>query len=185
MTPYATMKDFVGLAFFVLFFSWFVFFAPDYLGHADNYIEANPLSTPPHIVPEWYYLPFYAILRAIPSKLGGVVAMFSAILILAFVPWLDTSRVKSTKYRPIYRYFFWFFIFSVLALGYLGGKPPEGAYVYWARFFTAYYFLHFLVVMPIVGVLETPRPMPRSISEAVLGGSGGTPHGATAAPERR
>ena len=105
MTPYAMMKDFVGLSLFVLFFSWFVFFAPDYLGHADNYIEANPLSTPPHIVPEWYYLPFYAILRAIPSKLGGVVAMFSAILILAFVPWLDTSRVKSTKYRPIYKLF--------------------------------------------------------------------------------
>jgi ubiquinol-cytochrome c reductase cytochrome b subunit len=123
-------------------------------------------------VPEWYYLPFYAILRAIPNKLGGVVAMFSAILILAFVPWLDTSRVKSTKYRPVYKWFFFFFIFSALALGYLGAKPPEGAYVYWARFFTAYYFLHFLVVMPIVGVLETPRPMPRSITESVLGGSG-------------
>ena len=94
MTPYAVMKDFVGLSVFVLLFAWFVFFAPDYLGHADNYIEANPLATPPHIVPEWYYLPFYAILRAIPNKLGGVVAMFSAILILAFIPWLDTSRVQ-------------------------------------------------------------------------------------------
>jgi len=184
MTPFAVMKDMTGLAFFVLVFAWFVFFLPDYLGHADNYVEANPLATPPHIVPEWYYLPFYAILRAIPSKLGGVVAMFSAILILAFVPWLDTSRVKSTKYRPIYRYFFWFFLFTCVALGYLGSKPPEGAYVYWARFFTAYYFLHFLVVMPIVGVLETPRKMPRSITEAVLG-PGSTPAGATAAPEKR
>jgi ubiquinol-cytochrome c reductase cytochrome b subunit len=186
MAPYAVMKDFVGLSFFVLVFAWFVFFAPDYLGHADNYIEANPLATPPHIVPEWYYLPFYAILRAIPNKLGGVVAMFSAILILAFIPWLDTSRVKSAKYRPIYKWFFWFFIFSAVALGFLGSKPPEGAYVYWARFFTVYYFLHFLVVMPIVGVLETPRPMPRSISEAVLGGvSGSGLAGATAVSEKR
>ena len=85
------------------------------------------------------------------------------------MPWLDTSRVRSTKYRPIYKWFFWFFIFSTMALGYLGAKPPEGAYVYWARIFTAYYFIHFLVVMPIVGVMETPRAMPRSISEAVLG----------------
>lgn len=185
MTPYAVMKDFVGLSVFVLVFAWFVFFAPDYLGHADNYIEANPLVTPPHIVPEWYYLPFYAILRAIPNKLGGVVAMFSAILILAFIPWLDTSRVKSTRYRPIYKWFFWFFILSTLALGYLGSKPPEGAYVYWARFFTAYYFLHFLVVMPIVGVLETPRKMPRSITEAVLGGqSGAALAGATVSDKR-
>jgi ubiquinol-cytochrome c reductase cytochrome b subunit len=186
MAPYAVMKDFVGLSLFVLVFAWFVFFAPDYLGHADNYIEANPLATPPHIVPEWYYLPFYAILRAIPNKLGGVVAMFSAILILAFVPWLDTSRVKSTKYRPIYKWFFWLFIFSAVALGYLGSKPPEGAYVYFARIFTAYYFLHFLVVMPIVGVLETPRPMPRSISEAVLRkGAGAGMAGAAAMPEKR
>ena len=112
MTPYATSKDAFGMFAFLLLFAWFVFFLPDYLGHADNYIEANPLVTPPHIVPEWYFLPFYAILRAIPSKLVGVIAMFSAIVVLLFVPWLDTSRVRSTKYRPLYRWFFWLFVFT-------------------------------------------------------------------------
>ena len=118
----------------------------------------------PHIVPEWYFLPYYAILRAIPNKLLGVIAMFASILILVFVPWLDTSRVRSAKYRPVYKWFFFLFIISVVALGYLGSKPPEGAYVFWARIFTAYYFLHFLVVMPIVGVMENPSPLPRSIT---------------------
>jgi ubiquinol-cytochrome c reductase cytochrome b/c1 subunit len=187
MAPFAIMKDMVGLAFFALLFAWFVFFAPDYLGHADNYVEANPMVTPPHIVPEWYFLPFYAILRAIPSKLGGVIAMFSAIIILCFIPWLDTSRVRSTKYRPLYKPFFWLFMFSVLALGYLGGKPAEGSYIAWAQLFTAYYFLHFLVVMPVVGLIETPKKLPRSISESVLGPSGGgaLPTGAAASPEKR
>jgi ubiquinol-cytochrome c reductase cytochrome b/c1 subunit len=169
MTPHAVAKDAVGTAAFFILFAWFVFFLPDYLGHSDNYIEANPLVTPAHIVPEWYFLPFYAILRAIPSKLGGVIAMFASVLILAFVPWLDTSRVRSSKYRPIYKWFFWLFAISCLALGYLGAKPAEGTYVFWARIFTAYYFLHFLVVMPILGVLETPTAMPRSITEDVLG----------------
>ncbi|HWV82421.1 MAG TPA: cytochrome b N-terminal domain-containing protein [Hyphomicrobiaceae bacterium] len=183
-TPYATMKDLFGIGVFSLLFAWFVFFAPDYLGHADNYIPANPLVTPPHIVPEWYFLPFYAILRAIPSKLGGVIAMFSAILILIFIPWLDTSRVRSARYRPIFKWFLWLFFFSVLALGYLGGKPAEGVYVTWARVFTVYYFAFFLLIMPIVGVMETPSAMPRSITESVLGGSG-KPAGAAAAPEKR
>ncbi|HET6321141.1 MAG TPA: cytochrome b N-terminal domain-containing protein, partial [Hyphomicrobium sp.] len=168
-TPYATSKDAVGMFAFLLLFSWFAFFLPDYLGHADNYIEANPLVTPPHIVPEWYFLPFYAILRAIPSKLMGVIAMFAAIGVLLFVPWLDTSRVRSTKYRPIYRWFFWLFVFSAVALGWLGSKPPEGEYVFWARVFTFYYFAHFLIVMPLVGWLETPLKVPGSITEAVLG----------------
>ncbi len=187
MAPFAIMKDMVGLAFFALLFAWFVFFAPDYLGHADNYVEANPMVTPPHIVPEWYFLPFYAILRAIPSKLGGVIAMFSSIILLCFIPWLDTSRVRSTKYRPLYKPFFWLFMFSVVALGYLGGKPAEGSYIAWAQLFTAYYFLHFLVVMPVVGLIETPKKLPRSISEAVLGPSGGgaLPTGAAASPEKR
>ena len=185
MSPYAVMKDAFGLAVFVMVFAWFVFFAPDYLGHADNYIEANPLVTPPHIVPEWYYLPFYAILRAVPNKLGGVVLMFSAILILAFLPWLDTSRVRSAKYRPMFKLFFWLFVISCLALGYLGSKPADGIYVYLARVFTIYYFAFFLIIMPIVGVLETPSRLPRSITEAVLGPGGGTPAGATAAPEKR
>jgi len=173
MTPYAVIKDAVGLAVFVLLFAWFVFYVPDYLGHADNYNQANPLVTPPHIVPEWYFLPFYAILRAVPSKLGGVLLMFAAIAVLAFIPWLDTSRVRSTKYRPLYRWFFWLFAFTCLALGYLGAKPAEGAYVMWARVFTFYYFAHFLIIMPIIGIIETPKQLPRSITEAVLGKDGG------------
>ncbi len=187
MTPYAVMKDGFALALFVVLFAWFVFFVPDYLGHADNYNEANPLVTPPHIVPEWYFLPFYAILRAIPSKLGGVLFMFAAVAILAFVSWLDTSRVRSTKYRPLYRWFFWLFVFTCIALGYLGSKPAEGAYVWWARVFTAYYFIHFLVVMPVVGLIETPKKLPRSIAESVLGPAGGASSvaGAAAAPEKR
>ena len=186
MAPHAVMKDAFALSVFVLLFAWFIFFAPDYLGHADNYVEANPLSTPPHIVPEWYFLPYYAILRAIPNKLLGVIAMFSAIIILCFAPWLDTSRVRSCKYRPVYKWFLFLFIITVIALGYLGSKPPEGAYVFWSRVFTAYYFMHFLIVMPIVGVMETPSTMPRSITESVLGRGGApTPAKAAAAPERR
>ena len=186
MAPYAIMKDLFAMFVFLMLFAWFVFFAPDYLGHADNYIEANPLVTPPHIVPEWYYLPFYAILRAIPSKLGGVIAMFGSILILLFIPWLDTSRIRSSRYRPIFKWFMILFFISVIALGYLGGKPPEGIYVIMARIFTVYYFAFFLIIMPIVGVIETPSAMPRSITEAVLGkGAAGTPAGAAAAPEKR
>jgi ubiquinol-cytochrome c reductase cytochrome b/c1 subunit len=184
-TPYATMKDLFGIGVFSMMFAWFVFFAPDYLGHADNYTKANPLVTPPHIVPEWYFLPFYAILRAIPSKLGGVIAMFAAIAILLFVPWLDTSRVRSSKYRPIYKWFFWLLVISSVSLGYLGAKPAEGAYVIWSRIFTFYYFAHFLLVMPIVGIIETPKPLPKSISASVLPGGSGAPAGAAAAPETR
>jgi len=185
MFPFAVAKDAVGLFAFLTLFAWFVFFLPDYLGHADNYIEANPLVTPPHIVPEWYFLPFYAILRAIPSKLGGVIAMFSAIAVLIFVPWLDTSRVRSAKYRPLYKWFFWLLVISSLALGYLGAKPAEGAYVIWSRVFTVYYFAHFLLVMPILGLIETPTALPKSISASVLPSGAGAPQGATAAPETR
>jgi ubiquinol-cytochrome c reductase cytochrome b subunit len=189
MYPYAVAKDTVGLLAFLLLFAWFAFFLPDYLGHADNYIEANPLVTPPHIVPEWYFLPFYAILRAIPSKLGGVIAMVAAIVVLFFVPWLDTSRVRSAKYRPIYKWCLWLLVISSLGLGYLGAMPPEGAYVTWARILTTYYFAHFLIIMPIVGIIETPTTLPRSITESVLGkggGSGGAvPLRAAAAAEKR
>ena len=187
MSPFAVAKDFFALGMFALLFAWFVFQAPDYLGHADNYIPANPLVTPPHIVPEWYFLPFYAILRAIPSKLGGVVAMFASVIILAFVSWLDTSRVRSARYRPIYRWFFWLFVFTCLALGYLGSRPPEGVYVFWARIFTFYYFAHFLLVLPILGIIESPSKMPRSITESVLGKAGAGASGQTvpAAPEHR
>jgi ubiquinol-cytochrome c reductase cytochrome b subunit len=187
MAPYAIMKDLFALFAFMIMFAWFVFFVPGYLGHADNFIEANPLVTPAHIVPEWYYLPFYAILRAVPSKLGGVVLMFGSILILMLIPWLDTSRVRSARYRPVFKWLLFFFFFSVIALGYLGAKSPEDPVYLWsARFFTFYYFAFFLVLMPIVGVLETPKPMPRSITEAVLGKAGaGKPAAAVAAAEKR
>lgn len=188
MYPYAVAKDAVGLFAFLLVFAWFVFVMPDYLGHADNFTPANPLVTPPHIVPEWYFLPFYAILRAIPSKLGGVVAMFAAVLVLVFVPWLDTSRVRSAKYRPYYKIAFWFFVFTCVALGWLGSKPAEQPYVFWAQFFTFAYFAFFLIALPVLGLIETPKQLPRSITESVLGQGGGgaaVPAGAAAAPEKR
>ncbi len=186
--PYITVKDGFALTIFAIIFAYFVFYMPNYLGHKENYIPADPLVTPAHIVPEWYFLPFYAILRAIPDKLGGVIAMFAAIFVLFFVPWLDTSRVRSTSYRPIYRPFFWLFVFTCIALGYLGAKPAEGGFVIAARFFTAYYFIHFLVVMPVVGILERPKQRPGSIAEAISGpaeGRGATPEPAPAAPEKR
>src|SRR5215468_5057842 len=166
-TPYATIKDgfFIGL--FAILYAWFVFYIPNYLGHPDNYIPANPGVTPAHIVPEWYYLPFYAILRSIPNKLLGVIALFASIAILAFLPWLDTSRVKSARYRPLYKQFFWLFVLTSILLGWLGSKPPEGGYVIMSRLLTAWYFIHFIVVLPLLGVFETPRPVPNSISEAV------------------
>jgi quinol-cytochrome oxidoreductase complex cytochrome b subunit len=166
--PYYTIKDFFGLSVFLILFAWLVFYIPNYLGHPDNYIAANPLQTPAHIVPEWYFLPFYAILRAIPNKLLGVIAMFSSIAVLAFVPWLDTSRVRSATFRPIYRQFYWIFLLTAVGLGYLGSQPPEGGYVVAARILTVYYFAHFLIVMPLLGLFERPRPLPTSITESVL-----------------
>src|SRR6188768_2297856 len=154
--PYYTIKDGFGVMVFLIVFA--VFFAPDYLGHPDNYTPANPLVTPAHIVPEWYFLPYYAILRAIPDKLGGVLAMFGSIIVLALVPWLDTSKVRSAVYRPIYKQFFWVWVFVCFLLGYLGSRPAEGGYVIAARIATAYYFAHFLVLMPLLGIFERPRP---------------------------
>ncbi len=200
--PYYTMKDAFALTIFAILFAYFVFYDPNVLGHAVNYVEANPLVTPSHIVPEWYLLPFYAILRAITfdigpisAKLGGVIAMFAAIAILFFLPWLDTSKVKSARYRPLYKQFFWIFVGVCLVLGWLGGQPAEGGYVLAAQIFTAAYFAFFLIVMPVLGLIETPKPVPTSISDAVLAengrshsdgssGGGGAPAGATAAPDR-
>jgi ubiquinol-cytochrome c reductase cytochrome b/c1 subunit len=170
--PYMTVKDSFSLVCFLLFFSWFLFYMPNFLGHADNYIPANPSVTPAHIVPEWYFLPFYAILRAIPDKLGGVLAMFAAIAVLAFLPWLDTSKVRSANYRPLYRQFFWIFVVVCVILGWLGGKPAEGGYVIASQVLTVYYFAHFLIILPLLGFLETPRALPGSIAEAVLGQKG-------------
>jgi ubiquinol-cytochrome c reductase cytochrome b subunit len=168
-TPYATIKDVFATVVFMIFFAWWVFYIPNYLGHADNYIPANPAVTPAHIVPEWYFLPFYAILRAVPDKLGGVIAMFGAIVVLALVPWLDTSKVRSAVYRPLYRQFFWVFVAVCVLLGWLGAKPAEGGYVLAARIATIYYFAHFLVVLPLLGLFERPQTLPNSISESVLG----------------
>jgi len=170
--PYFTVKDGFALVCFLVFFTWFVFYVPNYLYNADNYIEANPLLTPVHIVPEWYYLPFYAILRSIPSKLGGTAAMFASVFIIAFLPWLDTSKVKSAAYRPVFRLFFWLFVACAVLLGYMGSQPPEGGYVIAARFLTVYYFLYFLVILPLLGRFEKPRLLPPSICDAVLGKPG-------------
>ena len=174
--PYYTAKDGFGLGVFLIAFSLVVFFAPNFLGHADNYIKANALSTPAHIVPEWYFWPFYAILRAftvdflwIPAKLWGVLAMFSAILLLFFLPWLDTSPVRSGKYRPLFKQFFWVLMIDVLILGYCGGAPAEEPYVRISQFASAYYFAHFLIILPLISRIERPLPLPNSISEAVLG----------------
>jgi len=167
-TPYATAKDGFFMTVFMLVLAWFVFYIPNFLGHADNYIPANPAVTPQHIVPEWYYLPFYAILRAVPDKLLGVVALFGSIIILAFLPWLDTSRVRSARYRPLYRQFFWLFVAVCVGLGWLGAKPAEGIYTVIARVLTIYYFAHFIVILPLLGIFEKTKPLPNSISESVL-----------------
>jgi ubiquinol-cytochrome c reductase cytochrome b/c1 subunit len=166
--PYVTLKDGFAVVVFFIFFAGFIFFAPNYLGHPDNYIPANPLVTPAHIVPEWYFLPFYAILRAVPDKLGGVLAMFGAIAVLFILPWLDTSKVRSCKFRPIYRGFFWILVIDALVLGYAGAMPAEGSWLLIARVGTVYYFFHFLVLLPILGKVEPVPQMPASISEAVL-----------------
>jgi ubiquinol-cytochrome c reductase cytochrome b/c1 subunit len=166
--PYYTVKDFFGFSVFFLVFSYFVFFNPNVLGHPDNYIPADPMVTPAHIVPEWYFLPFYAILRAIPDKLGGVLAMFGAILVLFVLPWLDTSKVRSGNFRPLFKPFFWLFVVCCIALGYLGAMPADGIYVIMSRLCTAYYFAYFLVILPVIGKIEKPLPLPKSIGEAVL-----------------
>jgi ubiquinol-cytochrome c reductase cytochrome b/c1 subunit len=166
--PYYTVKDMFGLLVFLLFFAVFVFYAPNTLGHPDNYIPANPMVTPAHIVPEWYFLPFYAILRAVPDKLLGVLLMFAAVLILVLVPWLDTSPVRSARFRPIYRIIFWLLVIDTIVLGWVGANPPEGIMVTIGRIATFYYFLFFLVLMPLIGKIERPRPLPLSISTAVL-----------------
>ncbi|MFT0859461.1 cytochrome b [Ancylobacter sp. G4_0304] len=168
-TPYATIKDGFGMVCFLIFFAWFLFYIPNYLGHADNYIPANPLVTPAHIVPEWYYLPFYAMLRAVPDKLGGVLTMFGAIIVLFFVPWLDTSKVRSGVYRPLFKQFFWIWVVVCIGLGWLGSKPAEGGYVIAGRILTVWYFAHFLIILPLLGLFERPKAVPASITEAVLG----------------
>ncbi len=171
-TPYATVKDIFGMVVFMILFAWFVFYQPNFMGHADNYIPANPAATPAHIVPEWYFLPFYAILRAIPDKLGGVMAMGGAIVVLAFLPWIDTSKVKSMSYRPIARQLFWMFLLVCIGLGYLGAMPADEPYVTISRILTVLYF-GFFVALFIVGLFERPKALPTSIADAVLASANG------------
>ena len=166
--PYYTMKDGFGVVVFMIVYAGVVFFAPDFFGEADNYIPANPLVTPEHIVPEWYFLPFYAILRAIPDKLGGVIAMFGAIAVLFVLPWLDTSRVRSATFRPIYKWFMFVLVIDVVVLGFCGANPPAGFWIPLAQVATLYYFFHFLILLPILGKIERPLPLPPSIADAVL-----------------
>ncbi len=184
--PYYTVKDGFAILVFLLLFAAFVFFNPNAMGHSDNYIPANPLVTPTHIVPEWYYLPFYAMLRSVPDKFLGVVVMFGSILIWFILPWLDTSRVRSLRYRPAARWFFIIFVLATLGLGWCGQKLPddlvfsvgEGSnghpigltYVWLSRILTAYYFLYFLVITPWVGLRETPKTVPDNIAAPVLTG---------------
>lgn len=180
--PYYTVKDGFAIIVFMMMFAGFVFFMPDALGHPDNYIEANPMVTPPHIVPEWYFLPFYAMLRAITfdigvpftdivlinSKLGGVLVMLGSILLMFVLPWLDRSKVKSMRYRPVNQVLLLLFFVDVVFLGWLGGQAAEQPFIWMSQLGTAYYFLYLLVLLPIVSMNEKPKNLPNSIHEAVL-----------------
>ncbi|MEE4350061.1 MAG: cytochrome b/b6 [Pacificimonas sp.] len=178
--PYFTAKDAFGLGVCLIAFAIFVFFLPNFLGHPDNYIEANALSTPAHIVPEWYFWPYYAILRAftvdfiISAKLWGVVAMFASILLLFFLPWLDKSPVKSMRYRPQMKLWTYVLLADIVVLSICGGAPAEEPFVIISQIATMYYFAHFLIILPIVSANETPLPLPNSISDAVLKGKAST-----------
>ncbi len=178
--PYYTVKDSFTFGLFFMVFAWFVFFSPNSLGHPDNYIPANAMVTPAHIVPEWYFLPFYAILRSMPdigipftnivfiqSKLAGVIGMFGSILIFFFLPWIDRSKVRSAAFRPIYKVLFWLFVVDCIVLGYIGSQPPEGIYLFIGRVALAWYFAHFAIVW-YIGDKEKTLPLPESISKAVL-----------------
>ena len=172
--PYYTVKDAFYLCCFVVLFALFVFYAPDCFGNPDNYQKANPLVTPPDIVPEWYLLPFYAMLRSIPQKLIGVLVLVGSLVTLVFVPWLDTSRVRSCRFRPLMKQFFWAFAVDCVILGYCGSQSVDAAafgvpLVWVARLGTLYYFGYFWVLMPIIGLIETPKKLPTSIAQSVLG----------------
>jgi quinol-cytochrome oxidoreductase complex cytochrome b subunit len=173
--PYYTVKDAFGLSVFLLFFSLFVFYMPNFATSPDNYIPANPMVTPTHIVPEWYLLPYYAILRSItfdflgiPAKLLGVVFSMGSIILLFLVPWLDTSPVRSARFRPIYKWVYWLLPIAVIALGVVGANPVEQPFIAIGQMATAYYYIHFLILLPLLGWFETPRPLPISIAAAVL-----------------
>ncbi len=180
--PYYTMKDTLGLAVFLLAYVAVTFFTPNLLAHPDHYIPYDSMVTPAHIVPEWYFLPFYAMLRAvtfdigipftdivfIPAKLGGVLAMFGSIALLLVLPWLDTHPVRSARFRPLYRQFLLLMVASVVVLGYVGAQLPEGIWVILGQLCTAYYFAFFLIILPVLSRIEEAKPLPNSINEAVL-----------------
>lgn len=181
--PYYTVKDLFCLGLFVIFFAVIVFYAPDLLGNPDNYTPANPLVTPPDIVPDWYLMPFYAMLRSVPQKLVGVLVLFGAIATLLFVPWLDTSPVRSGRFRPLFKGFFWVFAADCVLLGYCGSQSVDAAWnlgafsvplIWVARFGTIYYYAYFWLVLPIVGLVEKPLPLPDSIARSVLGSRAAT-----------
>ena len=165
--PFVTAKDLTAMAVFLTIFAVFCMFMPNYLGHPDNYIPANPLVTPAHIVPEWYFLPFYAILRAIPDKLAGVIAMGGAIAALGLLPWLDRSYVRSCRYRPVWKWLVLLFVADFFMLMWVGAMPAEGIYVVLGRLGTAYWFGFIFILAPIVGLLETPKTLPASIHESM------------------
>jgi ubiquinol-cytochrome c reductase cytochrome b/c1 subunit len=168
--PYYTIKDLFGVGVFLMVYAAFVFWGPNFFGEPDNYIPANPMLTPPHIVPEWYFLPFYAILRSVPNKLGGVILMFGAIIVLLFLPWLDGCKVRSAKFRPIFKQLFWLFVADALVLGWCGSQPPTPQIAVIGQIATVYYFFHFLILLPLLGKFEKTRPLPASIAAAVLKG---------------
>ncbi|MBX3480320.1 MAG: cytochrome b/b6 [Caulobacter sp.] len=201
-TPYATVKDGFAMSVFLILFAVFVFYMPNALGHADNYIEANPLVTPAHIVPEWYFLPFYAILRAVPDKVMGVVAMFGAIGVLFALPWLDTSKVRSMRYRPMAKLYFIILLVVCVTLGFCGAKLPDdqvipgletfkvmdsdlNSFVWLSRLATLYYFAYFLIITPLLGLIETPKPTPETIASPALSHPATTPAGAAADAEKK
>jgi ubiquinol-cytochrome c reductase cytochrome b/c1 subunit len=181
--PYYTIKDLFGVGVFLIVYAAFIFFMPNALGDPANYIPANPLQTPPEIVPEWYLLPYYAILRSvpdiwllvftIPAKTAGVLCMFGSIGVLFILPWLDTSPVRSSRFRPVYKWFFWLLVIDAFALGTVGAHRPDAviggiSYLSIGRVGTLYYFFHFLILLPLLGKLERPLPLPTSIGAAVL-----------------
>ncbi len=169
--PYYTVKDLFGVGLLLTIFMAVVSYAPNYMGHPDNYVEANPLVTPAHIVPEWYFLPFYAILRAVPDKLGGVIAMFAAIAVLFVLPWLDRSPIRSAKFRPVYFVLFWVLLADCILLGFCGANPAEGIWVVLSRIGTVYYFAHFIILLPLLSLYERPIDLPLSISNPSPSGS--------------
>jgi len=181
--PYYVMKDLFALAVILVVFWAVVGFMPNFLGHPDNYTEANPLVTPAHIVPEWYFLPFYAILRAftpdvwavifvdfvtggiVNAKFFGVLAMFGSILVIALAPWLDSSTVRSGRYRPMFKWWFWILAVDFVVLMWAGAMPAEGIYPIIALIGAAYWFFYFLILLPLLGVLERPLAQPATIEE--------------------